>query len=50
VSWRLIFLVSVPIGVVATVWSYHSLRELGVRKAARIDWWATSRSRSAWWA
>jgi MFS family permease len=44
VSWRLIFLVSVPIG------SYHSLRELGVRKAARIDWWATSRSRSAWWA
>jgi MFS family permease len=39
VSWRLIFLVSVPIGLVATVWSYHSLRELGVRKAARIDWW-----------
>jgi MFS family permease len=39
VSWRLIFLVSVPIGLVATVWSYRSLRELGVRKAARIDWW-----------
>ncbi len=39
VSWRLIFLVSVPIGLFATVWSYHSLRELGVRKAARIDWW-----------
>jgi len=39
VSWRLVFLVSVPIGLVATVWSYHSLRELGVRKAARIDWW-----------
>jgi MFS family permease len=39
VSWRLIFLVSVPIGLIATVWSYHSLRELGVRKAARIDWW-----------
>src|SRR5215470_7394963 len=32
-------LASVPIGLVATVWSYHSLRELGVRKAARIDWW-----------
>jgi MFS family permease len=39
ISWRLIFLVSVPIGVIATVWAYHSLRELGVRKAARIDWW-----------
>ena len=39
VSWRLIFLVSVPIGLVATVWSYRSLRELGVRKAARVDWW-----------
>jgi len=39
VSWRLIFLVSVPIGVVATVWSYRSLRELGIRRAARIDWW-----------
>jgi MFS family permease len=39
VSWRLIFLVSVPIGVVATWWAYHSLRELGERHAARIDWW-----------
>src|SRR6059058_1722895 len=39
VSWRLIFLVSVPIGVVATVWAYHSLRELGERRPARIDWW-----------
>jgi MFS family permease len=39
VSWRLVFLVSVPIGVVATVWAYHSLRELGERRSARIDWW-----------
>jgi len=39
VSWRLIFLVSVPVGVVATWWAYHSLRELGERHAARIDWW-----------
>jgi MFS family permease len=42
VAWRLVFLVSVPIGVVATVWSYRSLRELGVRKAARIDWWGNA--------
>jgi MFS family permease len=39
VSWRLIFLVSVPIGVLATVWAYRSLRELGERRPARIDWW-----------
>ena len=38
-NWRLIFLVSVPIGVLATIWSYRSLRELGQRSAARIDWW-----------
>src|ERR1700756_856478 len=42
VSWRLIFLVSVPIGVVATFWSYRSLRELGIRRAARIDWWGNA--------
>src|SRR5436305_2642701 len=39
ISWRLIFLVSVPVGIVATIWSYHSLRELSERRAARIDWW-----------
>ena len=48
-TWRLVFLVSVPIGVFATVWSYHSLRELGVRRPARIDWWGNAHaSRSAW--
>ncbi|MFL5926617.1 MAG: MFS transporter [Gaiellaceae bacterium] len=39
ISWRLIFLVSVPVGIVATLWAYHSLRELGERRPARIDWW-----------
>ena len=39
VHWRLVFLVSVPIGVVATVWAYYRLRELGIRQPARIDWW-----------
>jgi MFS family permease len=42
VAWRLVFLVSVPIGVVATVWAYRSLRELGVRRPARIDWWGNA--------
>jgi MFS family permease len=38
-DWRLVFVVSVPIGLAATIWSYHSLRDLGVRKAGKIDWW-----------
>jgi MFS family permease len=38
-EWRLVFVVSVPIGLAATIWSYHSLRDLGVRKAGKIDWW-----------
>src|SRR4029077_18387831 len=42
ISWRLVFLVSVPIGVIATVWSYHSLREIGQRRPARIDWWGNA--------
>jgi MFS family permease len=38
-AWRAVFLVSVPIGLLGTVWAYKSLRETGVRRAARIDWW-----------
>jgi MFS family permease len=38
-EWRLVFLVSVPVGVVATIWGYRSLRELGQRRPAQIDWW-----------
>jgi len=39
VSWRSVFWVSVPVGVIGTVWSYHSLHETGVRRPARVDWW-----------
>src|SRR5580704_16372207 len=42
IMWRLVFLVSVPVGVFATVWSYRSLRELGIRRPARIDWWGNT--------
>jgi len=38
IQWRLIFLVSVPIGLFATVWAYRSLREVSVRKGGHIDW------------
>ena len=39
IDWRLVFWVSVPFGVVGTVWSYVSLRDNGVRSPAKIDWW-----------
>ncbi|HEY0485848.1 MAG TPA: MFS transporter [Mycobacteriales bacterium] len=38
-SWRAIFWVSVPLGILGTVWAYRSLRETAIRRAARIDWW-----------
>jgi MFS family permease len=38
INWRLIFLVSVPIGLFGTVWGYIKLRELSARRPAHIDW------------
>ncbi|HLG68572.1 MAG TPA: MFS transporter [Acidimicrobiales bacterium] len=39
VSWRLVFLISVPVGLFGTVWAYLKLRDTGVRLPSRIDWW-----------
>jgi EmrB/QacA subfamily drug resistance transporter len=39
VDWRLVFLVSVPVGLFGTVWSWFKLEERGIRRPARIDWW-----------
>jgi MFS family permease len=38
VDWRLVFFVSVPFGLIGTVWSYLSLHELSDRQPAKIDW------------
>jgi MFS family permease len=38
IHWRLVFLVSVPIGLFATIWGYLKLQELSERRTARIDW------------
>jgi MFS family permease len=38
-DWRAVFWVSVPIGIVGTIWSYVSLHELGARNPGRLDWW-----------
>ncbi|MHB2029440.1 MAG: MFS transporter [Acidimicrobiales bacterium] len=39
VDWRLVFWVSVPFGIIGTIWSYMSLRDNGVRSPSKIDWW-----------
>jgi MFS family permease len=38
IDWRLVFLISVPVGIFGTVWAYLRLRELTVPRSARIDW------------
>jgi EmrB/QacA subfamily drug resistance transporter len=37
-DWRAVFFVSVPIGIIGTVWSYKSLHEVGARNPGRMDW------------
>jgi len=39
INWRLIFWINVPVGVFGTFWAYWKLRDTGVRKKERIDWW-----------
>lgn len=40
INWRLVFLVSVPVGVFGTVWSYLKLKEQGtIRKHQKLDIW-----------
>ena len=38
INWRLVFFVSVPVGLVGTIWAYLGLEELGTVNQARIDW------------
>jgi MFS family permease len=38
ISWRMVFLISVPVGLFGTVWAYLKLRELSTPKRTRVDW------------
>src|ERR1700735_3919168 len=38
-NWHLVFLISAPIGAFGTVWAYFMLRDTGVRRHAKMDWW-----------
>ncbi len=37
-DWHAIFLVSVPFGILGTIWSYKSLHEVSVRGEGKVDW------------
>ena len=42
IDWRLVFFVSVPFGLLGTIWSYKSLRETSTRSTAKVDWWGNA--------
>jgi MFS family permease len=39
IDWRLVFLISVPVGLFGTVWAYLKLEERSLPRPASIDWW-----------
>ncbi|MGH2914195.1 MAG: MFS transporter, partial [Solirubrobacteraceae bacterium] len=38
IDWRMVFLISVPVGLFGTVWAYLKLQEISTPRHARIDW------------
>jgi len=36
--WRMVFWVSVPFGIIGTIWAYLMLHETAARKVVKIDW------------
>jgi MFS family permease len=42
INWRLVFLISVPVGLFGTVWAYLKLKELSTPRRAKIDWWGNA--------
>jgi MFS family permease len=38
IDWRLVFLISVPVGLFGTVWAYLKLKERSKPRPAAIDW------------
>ncbi|HVC83799.1 MAG TPA: MFS transporter, partial [Solirubrobacteraceae bacterium] len=39
IDWRLVFLISVPVGLLGTVWAYLKLEERSQPRHASVDWW-----------
>jgi len=41
-DWRAVFWINLPVGVFGTLWAYMKLRDNGVRRRAKIDWWGNA--------
>jgi MFS family permease len=42
IDWRLVFLVSVPVGLFGSVWGYLKLEERSAPRRAPVDWWGNA--------
>jgi MFS family permease len=42
IDWRLVFLISVPVGLFGTVWAYMKLEERSEPHRAPVDWWGNA--------
>jgi MFS family permease len=42
INWRLVFLISVPVGLFGTVWAYLKLEERSTPKRVKVDWWGNA--------
>ena len=42
IDWRLVFLISVPVGLFGTVWAYLKLEERSLPRRRPIDWWGNA--------
>src|SRR3954453_3746962 len=38
INWRMVFLITVPVGLFGTVWAYLKLEEVSTPRRASIDW------------
>jgi MFS family permease len=38
IQWRLIFIISVPVGIFGSIWAYTKLREVPNRQSHHVDW------------
>ncbi|HXR44363.1 MAG TPA: MFS transporter [Pseudolysinimonas sp.] len=38
IDWHAVFIVSVPVGIIGTIWSYLSLHEVGAKGTGKVDW------------
>ena len=38
IEWRLIFIISVPIGIFGTIWAYMNLKEIPTKIDSHVDW------------